>query len=129
MTSSSRTVAVPEDVLMHLRHGLAEQTSRFALEVWGGPGDVVRLGDPFGRVIAWLWQTDPDAAVATFGLVLHRIRHVEPNATKAITLNETLRGFRQDLPGLGGGDGEQELLERLRRDVPAGFREDPNSTT
>jgi hypothetical protein len=123
------TVPVPEDVLMHLRHAITESTSRFALDVWIGPGDVVRMGDPFGRVIAWLWQTDPDTAVETFGEMLHRIRHVEPNATKAITLDDALKGFRLDLPGHGVGEGEPELLDRLRRDLPARFREDPNVTS
>ena len=58
---------------------------------------------------------------------LDHIRRHAPGATKAFTLDESLKGLRLDLQGL---DGEEEiaLIDRLRRDVPGMSFGDPNST-
>jgi hypothetical protein len=123
---SRPTVAVPEDVLMHLTHGMIESTAVLALQVWDGPGSVARFGDPFGLVLAWLWKTDPDRAVDFFNATLDQIRRLTPGATKTFTLNDALKGLRLDLQGLDN-ENETALIERLRRDVPTMSFGDPNS--
>ena len=125
---SRPTVAVPENILMHLTHGMTESTAVLALEVWGGPGSVARFGDPFGLVLAWMWKTDPDRAVVFFNATLDQIRRLAPGATKAFTLEEALKGLPHDLQGLGD-EGNAALIERLRRDVPSMSFGDPNSTS
>lgn len=124
---SHPTVQVPEDVFRSLTHGMIESTAEFAVKVWDGPGDVARFGDPFGRVLAWLWTTDPDRAVDFFNATLNHIRRHPSGAGKAFTLDEALKGLPLDLQGLGG-EGNAALIERLRRDVPGLSFGDPNST-
>lgn len=126
--TTRKTVDVPEDVLMYLTHSLIIETAEFTLRTWTGPGDVVRMGDPFGKVLTWLWATDPDRAVDMYTNTLHHVRVMSPNATKAITLAEALQGLRLDLPGLGQTGEERHLLQRLAQDVPKLSASDPNAT-
>lgn len=125
---SSSTVQVPQHVLMHLTHSMIEATAQHALDVWDGPGDVARFGDPFGLVLAWMWETDPDRAVEFFAATLEQVRRYAPGATKAFTLDEALKGLPLDLQGLGG-DGNAALIARLRQEVPAMTVSNPNSTS
>ncbi len=124
--TTRKTVDVPEGVLVHLTHALVEATAQLTLRSWGGPGDVVRMGDPFGRVLAWLWETNPDRAVEVYNTTLDHVRRHSPGATKAITLDLALQGLPQDLLP---SDSNAALIERLRRDVPGLAFGDPNSTT
>lgn len=125
---SRPTVPVPEHVLMHLIHAMTESTAHLALDVWDGPGDVARFGDPFGLVLAWLWKTDPDRALEFFNATLDQIRRLAPGATKAFTLDEALKELPLDLQGLGA-EGNAALIKRLRQEVPAMSFGDPNSTS
>ena len=48
---------VPGNVLDVLVGNMATRAGAQAIEDWR-PNGVVHLGDPFGRVLVWLWQTD-----------------------------------------------------------------------
>ncbi|AEV86837.1 hypothetical protein ACWT_5819 [Actinoplanes sp. SE50] len=122
--TTRKTVPVPEDVLMHLTHALVTDTARLTLDAWS-PGDVVRMGDPFGKVLSWLWVTDPDRAVELYNTTLDHVRRLAPGATKQITLDLALQGLPQDLPPSDGSNAR--LIERLRQDIPQLAFGDPNS--
>src|SRR5258706_6168721 len=53
---------VPNDVMEHLLDGIVMDAAYTALQSWE-PGDVLHPGDPFGRVLSWMWKEDKGTAL------------------------------------------------------------------
>lgn len=118
------SVEVPGQVFTHLIGGIVRDTAHDVLRSWE-PGHVPHLGDPFGKVLAWLWKANPDHAVSVFADVMLQLRHWDERATKQITLDEVLLCLPMALQGLTQHE-EDELIHRLRAEVPRRFSVDPN---
>ena len=116
--TTTDTIPVPENVLITLLGALAGDTARLAAEVWQ-PAGVMRMGDPYGRALMWLWHTDQGEAVRLYTDTLQKVFRLRPDAKSAVDVEAALRGLTLDLPGSGGGDGEAGLMERLHREVPS----------
>ncbi|GAB1639628.1 hypothetical protein [Krasilnikovia sp. MM14-A1259] len=134
------TQSVPGEVMTPLMRGLIDDTAHKTLRDWhrGDPDrELARLagldprrphlhlGDPFGKVLVWLWRTDPHHAVSVVADVVAQMRHFDELATKQITLDDLLDALPSALQGLEEQE-EDALIDRLRHDVPRQFTVDPN---
>jgi hypothetical protein len=89
---------------------------------------VPHLGDPFGRVLAWAWETDQDEAMVLLAGYLAGLRDHHPLAgtvSPRISLEEVLGALRLALPD-GFGDYEA-LTAKARRDVQDYYGPDPDA--
>jgi hypothetical protein len=119
-----KSTVVPGRVLNHLIGGIVNDTAHATLRDWK-PGNVIHPGDPFGLVLSWLWQNDPDLAVSAFADLIAQLRKWDERATTAITLDAVLDGLPLALQGLSSQE-EDDLIDRLRTEVPQHFSADPN---
>jgi hypothetical protein len=65
--SPVNTSEIPWTVFKHLRAGFVSRWAHWQLQTLansGGyePGGLVHPGDPFGTVLAWIWEEDPEEA-------------------------------------------------------------------
>jgi hypothetical protein len=89
---------------------------------------VLHLGDPFGRVFAWVWEDDPDQAMVLLGDFLADLRNHHPRAgdiNPPIRLDEVLSGLRLALPH--DFDDYPAVVAKARRDVQGYYGPDPNA--
>lgn len=77
-------------------------------------------GDPFGRVLAWVWRLDPDRAMVLLADYLAELRDHGYGADEVdppIALKEVLSGLRYALPH--GFPDYDRIVEMARRNVPS----------
>ena len=119
-------VSVPHYVLTHLVTGLADDTAHKTLQTWK-PGTVVNLGHAFGSVLTWMWRTDPGLAVGAVSTVLSQLRKWDELSTRQITLDALLDGLPFAVEDLSDQEVE-DMVSKLRREVPKYFESDQNAT-
>jgi hypothetical protein len=119
------TREVPQTVYEKLIGGFVRDTARDLLDQHA-EGRVLHPGDPFGHVLAWLWATQPDDAVAVMADVLAEIRYHARGADRTITLDELLSGVQFAIHDMPDHDADA-LVARLRADVPGRFDGDVTS--
>jgi hypothetical protein len=89
---------------------------------------VLHLGDPFGRVFAWVWHDDQDQAMLLLADLLAELRNAHPRAGEInppIRLDEVLGGLRLALPH--GFDDYQAVVDKARQEVQGYYGADPNA--
>ncbi len=89
---------------------------------------VLHLGDPFGRVFAWVWKDDPDQAMLLLADYLAALRSHHPQAgdiDPPIRLDEVLSGLRLALPHDFGD--YPAVVAKARREVRGYYGSDPNA--
>jgi hypothetical protein len=127
---SHQTIALPYRVYRTLLAGFVKGEADWLMrEVVESSEDhrVLHLGDPFGRVFAWVWNDDKDAAVSMLSNYLAELRegHLLANQIDPpIRLDEVLGGLRPALPhGFADYD---EVVTKARREVRRHYGADPN---
>lgn len=95
------------------------------------PGQLAHPGDPFGRVVAWAWLTDPDLAIGLIADFVAQARYhdeLAPEPGKRLLLSDLLDGLPltvrpKDLP-----EPEMKALVALAAErVPSHFGDDVNA--
>ncbi len=88
---------------------------------------IMHLGDPFGRVFAWVWNDDPDQAMILLADMLAVLRDHNPVAdlNPPVRLDEVLHGLRPALPH-DFRDYDQ-VVAKARREVQGYYGGDPNA--
>jgi hypothetical protein len=129
--SEGRTITLPYRVYGTLKAGFVKGEADWVMrEVVDMPADdrVFHLGDPFGRVFAWVWNDDKDVAMILLSDYLAELREGHLLAEKIdppIRLDEVLRGLRLALP-FGFSDYD-EVVTKARREVRRYYGADPNA--
>lgn len=129
--SGGRAITLPYRVYGTLKAGFVKGEADWLMrEVVDMPADdrVLHLGDPFGRVFAWVWNDDKDTAMMMLSDYLSELREGHLLADKVnppIRLDEVLRGLRPALP-FGFSDYD-EVVTKARREVRRYFGADPNA--
>lgn len=125
---TTTTVDVPDNVLSTLLAGFvagaASRTLDSAADRSSRP-EFLHPGDPFGRVLAWVWQLSPDRAMIQLADYLAELRVHGPGAgdlDPPIRLEEILRGLRFALPQ--GFTDYDQIVERARQQVPRLYGDD-----
>lgn len=81
------------------------------------PGQAVHPGDPFGKVLAWLWLTDRAAAMLTLDDFCAQLRdHGRDPAP--VTLDDVLAGLTFAMPARFPDTEFEALIAEARRMVP-----------
>lgn len=79
---------------------------------------IQNLGDPFGKVFAWVWETDQDQAMMLLDEYLSYLRKWDPQAKliqPRIERDEVLAGLRMALPN--DFQAYQAVVNKAKRDV------------
>jgi hypothetical protein len=115
-------VSVPYRIFATLKSGYIEHVADRVLRRLTrheGRTRILNLGTPFGHMLAWYWQTDPDQAVIMLAHLLAQLRDHHPLAGEIdppISLDELLRAVRTDLPREFAD--QAALTDTARRHVP-----------
>jgi hypothetical protein len=127
---SGLTIALPYRIYGALKDGFVKGEADWLMrEVVESSGDdrVLHLGDPFGRVFAWVWNDDKDDAVRMLSDYLAELREGHLLASQIdppIRLDEVLGGLRLALPR--GFSDYDEVVTKARREIRRYYGEDPN---
>jgi hypothetical protein len=82
------------------------------------PDMAIHPGDPFGRVIAWLWETAPEEAIMAVATYMSQVNKWDELAEPQVRLEDILDGLGFAVPH-GFPTTEMEALrERARQEVP-----------
>ncbi|MFJ1759915.1 hypothetical protein ACIOD2_06320 [Amycolatopsis sp. NPDC088138] len=97
------TVAVPRTVVSALRQASVAGTATQLIDRFRTTGrdEVARPPGDFGEVLAWLWRTDPQAAVIHIAELMKQLREHHPLAhvvTPPVGFGELLDGVHACLP-------------------------------
>lgn len=97
------TVAVPRSVVSALKQASVTGTATVLIDRFRTTArdEVARPPAAFGEVLAWLWQTDADAAVIHIAELMKQLRENHPLAhvvTPPVGFAELLDGVRECLP-------------------------------
>ena len=113
------TTPVPDTELRYLLTGFILGYSELLLhEIASMPGQVLIPGDPVGKVITWLWRTDPDQAALRVADFMAQMRVHSPHANDAIRFQDFLSGLHFSLPNDVNQDEADQLVAFLRTEVP-----------
>jgi hypothetical protein len=129
--ASGRTITLPYRVYGTLKAGFVKGGADWVMrEAVDMPADdrVLHLGDPFGRVFAWVWNDDKDVAMMLLSDYLAELREGHLLADKIdppISLDEVLSGLRLALPS--GFSDYDEVVTKARREVRRYYGADPNA--
>jgi hypothetical protein len=124
MVCRMRDVTVPQRVYETLVAGAVEASAAWLVRsVLDDPQhrEVLHPGDPFGRIIAWCWQHNPDEAMMRMGDYLEHVRKWQPRAGEIqppIRMSEILSGLRFAWPSTTGG---YEEFAAAARDQVQGY--------
>jgi hypothetical protein len=123
-----RTREVPEDIFEQLIGALICE-SAIALLTQRATGAPLHAGDAFGRVLSWLWQTNPDCVpgpdpgggpddVVTYvSDLVAQVRYHAPGADESFPLDDLLAGVRRAAAPMPPADGAA-MLACLRASLP-----------
>jgi hypothetical protein len=133
--SGSKTREVPWTVYKHLQGAFVAHWADWLLryvEHLGGykPGEtVLHPGDPFGTVLAWLWEDRPDQVAVFIADYMAELRvHnelVDPDKP-LIRFEDVLQSLRLALPGRF--QDTEALVAHLRAEVPQYYGSDDLNT-
>lgn len=89
-------------------------------------GDVWHPGDPFGKVLAWLWTTgQEDHAASLVADLLAQARYHNPHGVEPrLAFADLLDGIPMSLPNGTSQESADALVEHLREAVPKYFGDD-----
>jgi hypothetical protein len=115
-----QTYTIPSNVYEDLALGFVENVARDIHDMVRTsnrrPSETLLTpGDPFARVITWLWRDDPDEAVKVFVTYIHSIRRSigDPD----LDIEHILLGARSIRGHYLSDDEVDALLDRVRREV------------
>ncbi len=129
MGQTGPTITIPRQVYDTLKAGFAGHAAEWLTrKLRDNPEDrqVMHPGDPFGRVLAWVWREDPDEAMLLLADYLAMLRDHNPWADidPPVRLDEVLGGLRLALPhDFGEYDA---LVAKAHREVQGYYGADPN---
>lgn len=119
MPQTGPTITLPRNVYRHLVAAFAAHSAEWITRmITKNPPhrDAMHPGDPFGTVLAWIWEDDPDQAMVFLADVMTMLRDHNPvEVSPPVTLDELLSGLRLALPN--GFTGYDQLVEKARREV------------
>lgn len=116
-----RTITMPVEAFDSLAAGFVRGTADFMVEGLLRPGRprLLHPGDGFGRVLAWAWREQGEAAARDLVTsLLNMLRRDHPRAHEiepAVTLAELTTDLRLALPGDMPARESDELLAAVRR--------------
>jgi hypothetical protein len=120
------TYTVPNHVFEKIVGGFIQQTADEMLGQHRGRS-LLHPGDPFGQLIAWVWENHPDEAPHYVADLLSELRYHRPGADQTITLDDLLAGLQFAIaPNMSGADADA-LTAALRAGVPDYFDADVTS--
>jgi hypothetical protein len=130
MPQTGQTITIPRRVYETLTSAFATHEAEWLTrQIRDDPQhrNIMHLGDPFGRVFAWIWNDDPDRAMFFLADYLAALRDHNPVAdlTPPVRLDEVLHGLRLAMPD-GFGDYDQ-VVSKARREVQGYYGGDPNA--
>lgn len=99
-----------------LLHGFLAHEANNAVMTGARRGDFDHAGDPLGKVIAWLWETDPDAVALNLAEYLRELRDRTPTAP--ITLEDVLGALHFAKPAAFSSTDYAMMCDRARAEVP-----------
>jgi len=128
--SAEPTISLPYRVYATLKAGFVMGMADWMIRHVdsGAERRISHLGDPFGRVFAWVWSHDKDQAMILLADYLAQLRDGHPLADEIdppIRLDEILVGLRLALP-FGFSD-YNEVVAMARRKVRRYYGADPNA--
>lgn len=132
MEQTEPSVTMPRRVYGTLKAGFTEHAAEWLSRRLrdGPPGQrMMHLGDPFGRVFAWIWREDPDQAMLLLADYLAVLRDHNPVADldPPVRLDDVLRGLRPALPHDFSEADYHAVVTRARREVQGYYGADPNA--
>lgn len=108
--------SIPTNVRDILLHGFLAHEANNAVTAGARRGDFDHAGDSLGKVIAWLWASDPDAVSLNLAEYLRDLRDRTPTAP--ITLEDVLGALRFATPAAFSSADYAILCDRARVEVP-----------
>jgi hypothetical protein len=120
MPQTGPTITLPRNVYKHLVAAFAAHSAEWitrAIMKNQAQRDVMHPGDPFGAVLAWIWEDDPDQAMVFLADVMAMLRdhNLVAQLSPPVALDEFLSGLRLALPS--AFTGYDQLVEKARREV------------
>ncbi|WP_159080852.1 hypothetical protein [Nocardia suismassiliense] len=129
----------PDAVLMssaaemprHIRDALlstfvVREADRAITDFGARRGHFAHIGDPFGKILAWLWRTNPDEAMQYLTQYLMHLRDHHPNRPEPpIRLDDVLTALRLAIDITD--DEYTAICDQARTEVPSRYGEDPNT--
>ncbi|MBE7195684.1 MAG: hypothetical protein INR66_24810 [Gordonia polyisoprenivorans] len=110
---------IPENVLTHLLTGFWCSEAALAIRDGAARGAFHHAGDPIGKVLAWLWRTNPDRTIMGITDYLYALRKGDPNAPQPpITLADVLGALKPAMPHGFETTEYDALCDRARTEVP-----------
>lgn len=82
-------------------------------------GEALHPGDAVGKIITWLWRTQPGHAALRTADLMAQLRDHSPHADSTIRLADFLAGLRFALPPDVDQREADQLITFLREEVPA----------
>ncbi|GAA4758225.1 hypothetical protein [Actinomycetospora chibensis] len=116
-----KTHPIPSDIQRILVGGFAKSAATWLIGSWRLHGErttYLHPGDLFGRVLAYLWDTEPDEAMIFLADYLADLNVHNENAAiyGEVSLEEVLQGLRLCMPT--NFRGTEALKRKARADVP-----------
>lgn len=117
---------VPRRVYEHLLTGFVVHEANWLLNglIDGGyrPGQVVLVGHPFGRVLAWMWEESRDDVGLFVADYMAQLRHHDKlvgEGCPRVRFDDLLKSLKFAMPN--GFKDTKALVEYLRAHVPGFF--------